>query len=193
MPALLPSELPLRVRVRHHWIVMFRPPHWLLSIAFGLLLVSAVVTPRTMAVPFAIVFAAFAFLRWQTWNAEQILVTRSRIIRVRGVPESTTTESSLRLDRISGAVLEQTVLGKILGYGTVELEAPGSHPDVRKLERIEHPHRFYLALREVVFGDGLAPDPVDSPQAHVTAPLPRLRHGNGHGQRHTHGHGRPGR
>ncbi len=179
MPAFLPSELPLRARVRHHWIVMFRLPHWILAIALGLLLVSAIVVPRTMAVPFAVVFGVFAFLRWQTWNAEQIILTRSRIVRVRGVPETTTTESSLRLDRISGAVLTQTVLGKILNYGTIELEAPGSHPDVRKLERIERPHHFYLRVREVVFGDGLSPDPIDGPHSHDTAPLPRLRHGPG--------------
>lgn len=177
MPAFLPSELPLRARVRHHWIVMFRLPHWILTVALLLLFVAAVVTPRSMAVPFAVVFAAFAFLRWQAWNAEQVILTRTRIVRVRGVPESTTTESSLRLDRISGAVLTQTVLGKILDYGTIELEAPGSHPDVRRLERIERPHRFYLELRRVVFGDDVPPDPDEAPQAHITTPLPRLRQG----------------
>lgn len=174
MLGLLPSELPVLARARHHWIVMFRPPPRSLAIALVVLLLAALFQPSPMAVVFAVVLSAIAFLRWQTWRAEVILLTRSRIIRVRGVPETTSTESSLRLDRISGAVLEQTVWGKLLNYGSIEIEAPGQHPDVRQLVKIARPHRFYLQVRGVIFGEGIDLDPDDRPQDFITAPLPRL-------------------
>jgi hypothetical protein len=175
MPAFLQSELPVLARTRHHWIVMLRRPHILLTVALLVLLVAAIADPSPMLLLFLVVFGTFAFLRWQTWRAEWVLLTKSRIIRVRGVPETTSTEASLRLDRISGAVLEQTVLGKLLNYGTIELEAPGQHPDVRQLVRIGNPHEFYLQVRAVIFGTGVDLDPDDRPQTQVTAPLPKPR------------------
>jgi hypothetical protein len=176
VPALLPSELPVRARTRHHWIVMLRPPHKLLALALALLLLMAIFAPNPMAWLFAAVLGALAFLRWQTWQAEWIIVTGKRIIRVQGVPETTTSEASLRIDRISGARIVQTVPGKILGYGNIELEAPGEHPDVRRLKRIARPHVFFLELRRVIFGEAHAPDPNDDPGEFTTAPLPFLPH-----------------
>jgi hypothetical protein len=175
MPAFLPSELPVLARAQHHWIVLLRRPHKILTAALLLLLVAAVFAPNPMAWLFALVLGAVGFLRWQTWRAEWIIVTRRRIIRVRGVPETTKSEASLRLDRISGAVLEQTVLGKILNYGSIELEAPGQHPDVRILETVARPHAFYLEVRKAVFGTAADLDPDDQPQDYATAPLPRIR------------------
>jgi hypothetical protein len=171
---LLPSELPILARARRHWIVMFALPHKYVSIALLVLLFAAVGRPDPMALLFAAIIATMGFFRWQTWRAEAVLLTRTRLIRVQGVPETTTSESSLRLDRISGAVLEQSVPGKLLNYGKIEIEAPGSHPDVRLLKMIAQPQRFYLQLRRVVFGEGIDLDPDDRPQDFITAPLPRL-------------------
>ena len=171
---LLPSELPILARARKHWIVMFAIPNKYASIALLVLFFAAVGKPDPMALLFTVVIATLGFFRWQTWRAEVILITRTRIIRLRGVPETTSSESSLRLDRISGAVLEQSVPGKILNYGSIELEAPGQHPDVRLLQVIARPQAFYLQLRRVVFGEGIDLDPDDRPQDFITAPLPRL-------------------
>jgi predicted membrane metal-binding protein len=174
VPALLPSELPVRARTRHHWIVLFRPPHKLLGVALLVIFVAAAVQPNPMAYLLGLVVAGLAFLRWQTWQAESVILTGKRIIRVQGVPETTSSEASLRVDRISGARLVESVPGKLLGYGTIELEAPGDHPDVRRLKKIAQPREFYLQLRSVVFGDGVFPDPDDDPRDFVTEPLPVL-------------------
>jgi hypothetical protein len=177
VPAFLPSELPIQAQVRHHWIVMFRRPHPVLIIALVLLLVMACVQPWPMLVPFVIVVGLAGFLRWQTWHAERIILTQKRIVRVRGVPESTTSEASLRLDRISGAIVVQTVPGKLLNYASIELEAAGNHPDFRHLNKIENPGEFYQQLRHIIFGSGSAPTPMGveddmSPEEYVTTPLP---------------------
>lgn len=174
MPALLPSELPVRARTRHHWIVLLRPPHKLLTLALLVFLLAAAFQPNPMAWLLGLFLIAVGFVRVQTWQAERIILTSKRIIRVQGVPETTTSEASLRVDRISGARLVQTVPGKLFGYATIELEAPGDHPEVRRLVKIERPKVFYLELRRLVFGDGGGPDPDDEPSDYVTAPLPLL-------------------
>jgi hypothetical protein len=169
------SELPVVARTRHHWITLLRKPHPILTVALLVLLAAAVFDPNPMAWLFLLVLGATCYLRWQGWRAEWMILTQRRIIRVRGIPETTSSESSLRLDRISGAVLEQTVMGKILNYGSIELEAPGQHPDVRKLDRIAAPHEFYSHVRRVVFGERSGGDEFSDPEDYITAPLPPMR------------------
>jgi hypothetical protein len=167
------SELPELARTRHHWIVLVQPPSKWASLGLLVLFFAAVFWPFPFLVIFLVVAVAGAALRWQTWRAELIILTRKRVLRVRGVPETTTSEASLRVDRISGARLVQTVPGKILDYGTIELEAPGDHPDVRHLVRIAAPIRFYDQLRTVIFASDRDPDPNDGGAAYITEPLPR--------------------
>jgi hypothetical protein len=172
VPAFLPSELPVQARARHHWIVLLRRPHPVLAIALLILFIAAVLDPSPMAWPFLLVLTAAAYLRWKTWTSEIVVVTQRRVVRTRGIPETTTTEASLRLDRISGVVLEQTVLGKLFNYGTLELEAPGQHPDLRRIDKLARPKRLYLLIREIVYGE---PDVDRQPISDVTtAPLPML-------------------
>jgi hypothetical protein len=170
------SELPELARTRHHWVVLLRPPHKYAAIGLALMLIWGLFAHAVLFV-LVLLVGVVLFQRHRVWRAEVIILTRKRVIRVQGVPETTRTEASLRIERVSGARLIQTVPGKMLGYGTIELEAPGDHPDVRRLKKIADPHRFYDRLRSVVFGD-LGParslDPDDFPPAYDTEPLPRL-------------------
>ena len=173
MPAYLPSELPVRRRTRHHWVVLFRLPGKFFGALLLVLFGCALIWPQPAAWLLGGYVAVGAFLRWQTWQAEWIILTGKRIIRVQGVPETTTSEASLRLDRVSGARLVQTVPGKVLGYGNVELEAPGEHPGVRRLIKINDAVAFYLTIRPLIFGDrSRGPDPDDDPRDYSTEPLP---------------------
>jgi hypothetical protein len=176
VPAFLPSELPVRASTRHHWIVLLRPPSKVFAVAMLVLLLAAIAKPNPMTWFFLLLIVALGFLRWQTWRAERIILTGKRIIRVQGIPETTSSEASLRVERISGARLVETVPGKLLGYGTIELEAPGDHPDMRRLRRIAQPKAFYLQLRAVLFGEPYRPDPDDGviDGEYVTEPLPYL-------------------
>lgn len=174
MPAFLPSELPVRCRTRHHWIVLLRPPHKLLGVALLVLLVAALLAPNPMAWALGIAVGLLGFLRLHTWRAEWVILTGQRVMRVQGVPETTSSEASLRIDRVSGARLIETVPGKILGYGTIELEAPGDHPDVRKLVKISNPNEFYLELRQIAFGGSARYDPDEDPRGYDTRPLPMI-------------------
>ena len=190
MPALLPSELPVRCETHQHWIVLLTPPHKWWVVAFAVALVIAFVDPNPFAWVLILIIALVGFFRWRSWRAEVVILTGKRIIRLQGIPETTTTETSLRIDRVSGARIVETVPGKLLGYGTIELEAPGEHPGVRKLQRICDPTEFYLEVRSVIFGEpgprrtddfGDPDGPVRRSSFTETAPLPRIppRHDGG--------------
>jgi hypothetical protein len=180
VPAFLPNELPIQGRVRHHWIILLRHPHKVLGIALLIMLALLVLGPDPWLWLFILLLTIGIVMtfRVREWRAEQIILTQTRILRVRGLPETTATESSLRLDRISGAVVEQSVLGKFLGYASIELEAAGSHPDFRHLRNIEQPDRFYLQLRHIIFGEGTKAPPWTGdddgryPDEFETTPLP---------------------
>jgi hypothetical protein len=155
-------------------MILFRGPrHWISLAALVGLFAWGLFAPA-MLVVLVLILAANMFVRVRAWRAETVILTQKRVIRVQGVPETTRTEASLRLDRVSGARLIQTVPGKLLDYGTIELEAPGDHPDVRRLVRIRRPREFYSALRAIVFGEGVDPDPDAGMSAESTQPLPRL-------------------
>jgi hypothetical protein len=176
MPALMNSELPEVMRTRHHWIVLLQPPQKPAALALLGLLVLSVLWPWPWGLILLVTVVVAMGIRVQTWQAEVIILTRKRVLRTQGVPETTVTEASLRVDRVSGVRLTQTVPGKLLGYGTIDLEAPGNHPEVRKLRRIAEPNRFYAQLRALVFGDDAPPDPDADADANSTQPIPVLPH-----------------
>lgn len=172
MPPFLRTELPVQARTRHHPIVLLRRTHKLTAL---LLVVTAALGFYSGWAIAALVFELtwILYWRWRIWRAEWILLTRKRIIRIQGIPETTSSEASLRIDRVSGARLVQTPMGKIFGYGNIELEAPGEHPDVRKLMSIGEVEEFYIILRRVIFGEDGA-DPDDYFEDFVTEPLPDI-------------------
>jgi PH (Pleckstrin Homology) domain-containing protein len=168
----LRSELPVRARTRHHPIVLLRKTHKLTALLLALTVGWAFFSSAGVLALVA-ELAWILYWRWRIWRAEWIFLTGKRVIRIQGIPETTSAEASLRIDRVSGARLVQTPLGKIFDYGTIELEAPGEHPDVRKLRTIDGAERFYIELRSVVFGEDRL-DPDDFPEDYITAPLPDL-------------------
>jgi hypothetical protein len=178
------SELPVVTTTRHHPIVLLRRPGKWPALGLLALVVWALATPALWFVVVVLLGLTMLF-RWQTWNAERIILTRKRIIRVQGVPETTSSEAFLRVDRIAGMRIVQSVPGKVLDYATIELEAPGNHPDVRHMVKIWHPHSFYRDLRHLLFseprpdpddvGTGALPEDVTAPLPHVTGPTLRKR------------------
>lgn len=179
MPAFLPSELPIRAVARQHWIVLLRKPRRASVVVLAVLLVCGFIWPWPMSWVFILVAGLMGSLRYREWRAERVILTGKRIIHVQGILETSSSESSLRLDRISGIRFVETVPGKMLDYANIELEAPGNHPGISRLLRMRRPGRFYLELRHIVFAEDGRPDPdeetiEESPAEYVTSPLPAV-------------------
>ena len=56
---------------------------------------------------------------YASWYAEDYMVTNRRVLKVEGVFRKRSADSSL--EKINDAVLEQSVLGRMLGYGDLEI------------------------------------------------------------------------
>ena len=174
MPEFLASELPVRAVTRQHWIVLVRRVRRATLVTFVVLLLLTIIWPFPWLVPLVVGVAALMLWRWLLWRNERIYLTSKRIVRMDGIPAISRHEAWLRVDRISGAQFEETWLGGRLGYATVDLEAPGSHPGVRHLIKVARASPFYLAMRDTVFGETSTPDPDEAPFGYATAPLPLI-------------------
>jgi uncharacterized membrane protein YdbT with pleckstrin-like domain len=79
---------------------------------------------------------AIRFLNW--WN-EQYIITNRRVIQTEGVINKHVIDSSL--EKVNDVVLNQSILGRMLGYGDLEI-LTASEIGVNRFKYITHPVYF---------------------------------------------------
>jgi uncharacterized membrane protein YdbT with pleckstrin-like domain len=76
----------------------------------------------------AILLATFALVllipSWLTWWTTEIAVTNHRLVYNAGLICRTTTE--IPLDKVDSVDIEQSLIGRLLGYGSVTVHATGT-------------------------------------------------------------------
>lgn len=80
------------------------------------------------------------FLRWTT----EIAVTNKRIIYKRGLFTRHTAE--MNMDKVASVDVDQSLLGRLLDYGSVHILGTGGVHGIERLERIGSP----IALRNAI-------------------------------------------
>ena len=132
---------------RQHWAVLlgslivngfFSAVILAIVLALGLLLPAAF--PFTL-LPLVLLVIPIArltvrLLKW--WN-EQYIITNRRVIQTEGMFNKHVIDSSL--EKVNDVVLNQSALGRMLGYGDVEI-LTASEIGVNRFERIAGPVRF---------------------------------------------------
>lgn len=106
------------IETRRHGVVLAVPlAKALLLAALGATLVTRAF-PVTIAGAAALAAAAAVAVRavWE-WEQLRVVVTTRNLVVVDGMLRRRTT--TLPLDRISAVAVEQTLLGRLLGYGTL--------------------------------------------------------------------------
>ena len=90
----------------------------------------------------ALAAAAATVAVWR-WDRTQVMLTTEKLLVVHGIVRRRA--AAVRLERLGALELEQTLLGRLLGYGTLvagELEI-SYVPDARRvyvlIERLSHP------------------------------------------------------
>jgi len=137
---------------RNEQTVFITRQHWLVLIATalmdGLLAIAALVVAVLLAraegilavlailAVFPIIHFVIRFLNW--YNA-QYIVTNRRVMEIRGVINKRVSDSSL--EKVNDVVLEQSILGRFLNYGTVEI-ITGSDIGVNFFKHMARPVRF---------------------------------------------------
>jgi uncharacterized membrane protein YdbT with pleckstrin-like domain len=86
------------------------------------------------------------YLDW--WN-DQFIVSTRRIIQIRGIFNKHVIDSSL--EKVNDVVMDQSVLGRLLGYGDIEI-LTASDIGVNKLLKIANPIRFKTTMLDQKHG-----------------------------------------
>lgn len=86
------------------------------------------------------------YLNW--WN-EQYIVTTARIIQIKGLFNKHVIDSSL--EKVNDVVMDQSVLGRLLGYGDIEI-LTASEIGVNRLRQIANPIRFKTTMLDQKHG-----------------------------------------
>jgi uncharacterized membrane protein YdbT with pleckstrin-like domain len=117
-------------RARQHWLALLIEARWaLLAFVVGIVaFLAAIMNPRDSGIrdiggPIALVAFVIGILvlfihAWRWW-AQDYLVTNRRILKVEGVFSKRSADSAL--EKINDAVLEQGILGRLLGYGDLDI------------------------------------------------------------------------
>ena len=117
-------------RARQHWLALIldaRAAVVLFLLGIGLLLAVAFLNPDpgigqmisiVALIALAIALVLFGYKWWQWW-AQDYMVTNRRLMKVTGILNKRSSDSSL--EKINDAVLEQNVLGRIMNYGDLDI------------------------------------------------------------------------
>jgi uncharacterized membrane protein YdbT with pleckstrin-like domain len=146
MANLLPGESVV-LRRHRHWIVPAGSLFWpiLLVVVVGVLdhylKESLVARDVKMVVTLAALalLGLWAIITWLRWNGTSVTITDQRVILDRGVLSRSS--KIVPIDRVQDVSTRQPILGRILGYGTVEIDAAGSQ-GAELLDHVPSPNRF---------------------------------------------------
>lgn len=121
----------LRLRAHRHWILMVRwlaVPAAILVAALLLEVIAAALLPGEVRL--AMLLAALALLGLWTiagyvrWASTSLAVTDRRVLFESGVLSRVT--KVVALDRVQDVTTRQPVIGRVLGYGTLEIASAGA-------------------------------------------------------------------
>ena len=166
---LLPGEKVV-YRARLHWIVFGWPV--LVALAGVALLVLARDTPLAglIALGFALVLAVSPLLRY---TSSEFAVTDKRVIIKLGLVQRDAMETLL--SKVEGIEVEQTIVGRILNYGTLIITGTGGTREPFQMIRAPMDFRRQVQAQTVALEDRrLAPaaGPVPSGEARVERECP---------------------
>ena len=174
----------IALRTRQHWlstIVDGRVP-WAIFLAAIVLLILRVQAGLNETLALLLGYLILALLvvslvmlvrLYWSWYAQDYLVTTRRVLKVEGIFNKKSADSSL--EKINDAVLEQNLFGRIFGYGDLEiLTAAETSVDLyRMLDNAPHFKKVMLDQKHILEDEGnrMPSPPMRAPVA-AAAPAP---------------------
>jgi uncharacterized membrane protein YdbT with pleckstrin-like domain len=135
---LMPDEAVI-YRAKLHWIIYAFAAFWL-GLAALLLLSSAFVDRAFLmfALPFGFIGACLFLVRWVRAKTSEFAVTDRRVLIKVGVLRRRSLE--VLIDKVEGIGVDQSLFGRMLGYGTIKVTGTGGTKEPFRL--IENPQEF---------------------------------------------------
>jgi uncharacterized membrane protein YdbT with pleckstrin-like domain len=159
--SLLASGERIVMRDRQHWLAPLRHAGRAFILVLAGVLLFVLSRSVSGALNTALVYLAFVALiaggLWLAaillrWRSEAYLVTNRRVIKVSGLINKRSADSAL--EQINDAVLDQSLLGRILGYGDlgiltgtkVQADPKAPSGEVDRFTMLAHPKAFKIAM-----------------------------------------------
>jgi uncharacterized membrane protein YdbT with pleckstrin-like domain len=115
----------------------------------GLVVGSSTISPKVMAIAGA-VLVVLAIILWSYGvakrNATEMAVTNRRVLIKTGMGSRRTLD--LMLSRVESIGVEESAMGRMLGYGSVIVRGTGGTPEPFMM--IAHPQEFRRAVQEQI-------------------------------------------
>jgi membrane protein YdbS with pleckstrin-like domain len=104
-----------------------------------------------LAVLVLIWIAVMMWVLWAVveWYYDRFVLTNKRIMLVEGIVARKV--AMMPLARVTDMKYTQTALGRVLGYGTFEIESAGQDQALRKVENLPNPTDLYLQVVEEMY------------------------------------------
>ena len=151
---LLPQE-EQTVTIRRHPAMLLR----YLCESFGALILAGVLTAvisnatavTVVWVLWLMVVSRLAFKVFE-WSDEFFAVTKVRVILVHGLV--TRRVDMMPLSKVTDLTVNRSIMGRMLGYGTLVLESAGQDQALSTVEYVPEPEAIYLEISAAAFGHG---------------------------------------
>jgi len=102
-------------------------------------------SPRPDIVRGAYLLVPLYFLgRLAAWPVTYLAVTDGRMVLIGGLLRRTA--AATPLNQVTGLTLQRTVLGRLLGYGTLIVISPSRRQAFRKVRYLPYPEQLYLEI-----------------------------------------------
>lgn len=154
---LLPTERRV-LRTRRHWAKLAPRILVTTSIVIVLITLSHLTSGHGVAIVTSLLWYGAVFaIGWLAvtiadWWDDLIMITGDRIVNVTGLLASTGTDTPIK--KITDRRIEHTVVGNLLGYGTVIIESAG-HESLQVLHWVPSPMTMYEAILKLTSAEGL--------------------------------------
>ncbi len=164
-------------KVRRHWVAL-APPAGLFTLFWtgGWLvwLLSGDLGPLRLVATFFIVLSALWFAgAILEWWVEDFVVTDRRVILVSGL--LTKKVAIMPINRVTDLTFEQSVPGRVFGYGTFIFESAGQEQALHDVDFVPNPLENYQEISKQLFGTDDDIDPAVHPVTRHTEPVPWVR------------------
>jgi membrane protein YdbS with pleckstrin-like domain len=151
---LFPTEK-FRGEWRRHWIHLTRRLLWgvlatfLLGYGSGFLAKHNVTGGLTILVIVWLVVMGWVFWHLIEWYYDRFVLTNKRLMLITGIIARNV--GMMPLARVTDMKYTQSPLGRVLGYGTFEIESAGQDQALRKVEDLPNPTDLYLQVVEEMY------------------------------------------
>lgn len=155
------------LNIHQHPLSLWRPV--LIALGATLLLVIMLTADQLPLIVLLAFLAAWLYVGWCELERryQSFAVTTKRVMLVVGLIAKST--PMMRLGKVTDMRLDQSLAGRIFGFGTITIESAGQDQALSQLRFVPFPTETFRRLNETIFGDEY-----DGPPAFAPSPARRV-------------------